>query len=306
MDSRFSKYVYVFLVAFVVVAFGIKMRNSRGVSKANQDKTLGIQAEQTGSSPNSGVDSKLKEAYDDLVTLGTNYGDSSSNSDWSRNSGTYWNRIMYAATWDPGGTATESDVATGKTFYSGSDGRTMKTGTGGDTLDYSEQQYVSYVDGVSGDYEGEESTWTNTNTTSGSEVWYDTRAGLYWSDDLGTSTNDFTVASCDFFTTDPRGDYDGSDGDCGNAINACANLSLAANEGGSADTDWYLSTIKELNQAYINGFYNQAGSTFAQQNGFWSSTERSSTTAWKDTFHTGRTYYNNKTSSEYMRCVRRD
>ena len=321
MNIRFTKFLYVVFIISVGFMFILKLKHDRNheiywknASQKNEEKTLGLKAEQTGSSPDSGVTSKLKQAYDFLDTKGTNYGDSQTSS-WKRSSGTYWNRIMYSATWGPGGTATEQDVLEGKTFYSGSNGRTIKTGTGGDSLDYSLQQYVKQVDSVSGDYTGEESTWTNTNSTSGSEVWYDTRTGLYWArSEPTTLTNSFSSPStgyCDFFNTGTyptRGEYgtSGTDPDCGNAINACATLSLASTQGESADTDWYLPSQKELIQAYISGMYNQAGSTFTTANDFWSSTERSSTTTWKDNFSVGRTYFNDKTSSTATRCVRRD
>jgi hypothetical protein len=271
-------------------------------------------AEQSGSSPDSGgATSVLVGGYNLLVSKGTNYG-SSSSPDWTNDWGTYWNRIMYSATWEPDGTATANDVLSGKTFYAGSANRTIKTGTlPSNTVDYSLEQYAAIEDGDSGDYEGEEGAWTNTNTTSGSEVWYDTRTGLYWSRSEPATTNDFTISSCDFFTTDPRGDYDGSDSDCGNAINACADLSLPANEGESDDTDWYLPSQKEMIEAYNDGIANQTESPFKYQIGAdwgWSSTEDSqdSTYAWKSFLSKGRMYGGSlkASSSNSVFCVRRD
>ncbi|MBW6441579.1 DUF1566 domain-containing protein, partial [Patescibacteria group bacterium] len=96
---------------------------------------------------------------------------------------------------------------------------------------------------------------------------------------------------------------------CGDAINACATLSLASQEGQSADTDWYLPSQVELKRAYDNGVYNQAGSTFTTTSNFWSSTEYSSdsTSAWFVYLHSGDTnYYYGKTYSNAVRCVRRD
>ena len=48
-------------------------------------------------------------------------------------------------------------------------------------------------------------------------------------------TNQFTISACDFFTTTPRGNYDGSDPDCGDAINTCGTLALDADGDGTAD-----------------------------------------------------------------------
>jgi hypothetical protein len=273
-------------------------------------------AEQSGSSPDTGgAQSILVKTYKALVSKGTTYG-SSSSPDWTNDWGTYWNRIMYSATWEPDGTATSSDVLSGKTFYSGLNNRTIQTGTASPSsfggIDYSLYQYVEYDDNYTGDYEGEESTWTNTNSTSGSEVWYDTRTGLYWSYSLGTYTNIFSSPSsgyCDFFDSEPRGTYDGSDADCGNAINACGTLSLASTQGESADTDWYLPSHKEQHMAYVNGIYNQAGATFTTTNSFFSSTEHTSSSsyAWHINFHTGYTRHAFKTFTiYYIRCVRRD
>jgi len=176
-------------------------------------------------------------------------------------------------------------------------------------VDYSPQQYVAYDDSKTEDYEGEESTWTNTNALSGSEVWYDTRTGLYWSRMLsGSYSNSFTISSCNFYTSTPRGSYNGSDADCGNAINACGTLSLASTQGQSAKTDWYLPSQKELKQAYRDGMYNQTDTAFVTASEFWSSTEFSgnSTRAWFEYLGSGNANVFNKTNSYAVRCVRRD
>ena len=244
-------------------------------STGTKDNLSPVQAEQTGSSPESGATSRLKQVYDWLVAKSDpDYGGTQPG-DWSFDFGTYWNRILYSAFWEPDGTATESDVADGKTFYSGSNNRVKKTGAASSTFPgASDQQYVQYDDYSGSDYTGEEPTWTNTNALSGSEVWYDTRTGLYWSRMLsGSYSNSFTISSCNFYTSTPRGSYNGSDADCGNAINACGTLSLASTQGESADTDWYLPSQKELDGAYIDGIYNKAGNPFTTTSLFWSSTE---------------------------------
>ena len=275
-------------------------------------------AEQAGSSPDSGLTkSVISTGYDFLTSKGTNYG-SSSSPDWTYNWGTYWNRIMYSATWEPNGTATESDVLSGKTFYSGLNNRTIQTGTASSfDIDYSPQQFVQYDDNHASDYTGEESTWINTNSSSGNEVWYDTRTQLYWARSQPTTlTNSFSspsTGSCDFFNTGTyptRGSYgtSGTDPACGNAINACAILSLASNEGESADTDWYLPSQKELDGAYIDGIYNQTTAAFTTTSFYWSSTERSdnSSDAWVEFLNGGYAYGYDKTNPNAVRCVRRD
>ncbi len=239
-----------------------------------------VEAEKTGSSPESGATSKLKQGYDFLVSKGANYGDSQP-SDWPFSiTSTYWKRILYSALWSPtDGTATESDVLSGKTFYS--DSRTKKTGTNVNISYFPSEQYVQYDDAHASDYTGEESTWVKTSSASGANVYQDTRTGLYWSSSIGSYTNGFSSPSsgyCPFFSSTPRSSYGTSstDPDCGNAINACAVLSLSSKDGQPADTDWYLPSQKELKQAYIDGIYNQAGSSFTGTSSFWSSTENSS------------------------------
>ena len=267
-----NKGIYTYIVVFLI--FGISFYFIL---------TKNTKAEQMGSSPDTwGAQSVIMRSYNALVSKGTNYG-SSSSPDWTANQGTYWNRIIYSATWEPDGTATEQDVLSGKTFYSGLNNRTIRTGTfSNPTIDYSLQQFVDYDDAHASDYTGEESTWINTNSSSGNQVWYDTRTGLYWARSQPTTlTNSFSSPStgvCDFFNTGTyptRGSYgtSGTDPACGNAINACAVLSLASTEGQLAKTDWYLPSQKELKEAYANGIYNKAGATFTTTSNFWSSTE---------------------------------
>ncbi len=281
--------------------------------KTNKNDVKDIKAETSGSSPESGATSKLKTAYDFLVSKGTNYGDSQP-SDWIYPSyGTYWNRILYAASWEPDGTATEADVVEGKTFYSGSNNRVQKTGTAqaGTSPGAYYEQFVQYDDAHASDYTGEESTWTRTNSATGEEVWYDTRTQTYWArSEPATKTNSFTISSCDFYTSTPRGSYGTSstDPDCGNAINACAVLSLATHTGQTAKTDWYLPSQKELDGAYIDGIYNQTTTAFTTTSNFWSSTEFSdnSSNAWYERLNYGLASFSTKTLGTAVRCVRRD
>lgn len=251
-------------------------------------------AEQSSGTPDSGEDSILKETYDNLKGLGYGSEDGSY--------GGMWNRIISAANWVPNGTVSEDTVVSGYTFYDES--RTEKTGT----LDFPSYEVQSLQAKDFRDSNGSDSwsSWTKTNTTP--EVWYDGRTGLYWSASQGSKTNQFTISACDFFTTTPRGNYDGSDPDCGDAINTCGTLALDADGDGTADTSWYLPTQAELMQVYLNGIYLATSTAWVTGNDFWSSTENQHiySIAWYTTLYPGSTYYNLKTTSYSVRCVLRD
>lgn len=289
--------------------------------------------------PDSGATSRIKTLDDALTILGVGSTASGGWGDW----GAMWNRIYSAGIWDAvlgdattgevflgkkfyaganrtlltgtfsfTGDAAVGDVVTGKTFYAGNS--TKQTGTGPVLIDFSLQQYSAIDDhgGPNGsgaeDYQGEESIWTSDVTN----VWKDTRTGLYWSDNKGSKPNNFTLASCPFFTTEPRSNYNGTDttncGAANNAINYCATL----NFGGK--TDWYLPSQKELMQAYIDGMNNKAGTTlanaasFTTTNYFWSSSELSAgaTYGWRVNLDYSYTDNAAKGNSNPVRCVRRD
>jgi len=228
-----------------------------------------------------------------------------------------------------GGTATPGDVASGSTFFGANQSDwTLQTGTF-TVIDYSKQSLIDYDDykdtsGTTGEEIGEEAVWTETagnmdgDCMDANDVCKDERTGLYWSDKYGsTASNSFTLADCAFFTSDPRGDYDGTDTDCGNvgsdaeesAINYCATLSLDSNNDGTDETDWYLPSQKELMQAYIDGAENNivnAGPDSPYS--YWSSTEYSynSSYAWDVLLYLGHVRRSTKTTLFWVRCVRRD
>ena len=233
-------------------------------------------AEQSSGTPNSEVNSVLKETYDTLVSSG--YGSETGSN------GAMWNRIISSANWVPNTDLTVGDVMKSKTFYE--DSRTIKTGT----LDFPKytDQSLQAKDYRDSNASSTWSTWTKTNTSP--EVWLDTRTGLYWGPkQAGTYTNEFTIASCDFFSTTPRGDYNGLDTDCGNAINICGTLSLDANGDSTPETKWYLPTQAELMQAYLNGIYLGTNSAWVTVDNYWSSTESQSfsTYAWYTSLSNG-------------------
>ena len=230
------------------------------------------------------------------------------------NSGT-----LLTGTWTFLGDAAVDQVLEGKKFYSNSGTLLTGTYTPPTPIDFSNMQYSTYDDYAGGDYlgwggtltddyQGEESEWSNMSV--GEDIaWRDERTGVYWSADQGTMSNIFTMASCDYFTSIPRSSYDGSDSDCGLAINYCATLDFAGR------TDWYLPSQKELMQAYIDGIYNQAGideasaAAFVTDNYYWSSSEVSgnSNYAWIVLLNAGDTDVYDKTNSSLgVRCVSRD
>ncbi len=292
------RYKYAFsIITIIFIFFGLL-----------QVKTY-VLAEQSGSSPESGVTSRIKTIYDSLVSL-THGSDSAGG--WG-NWGVMWNRIRSAAEWVPTGDATEADVANGITFYNTS--RTQKTGIASLAPDWSTFSLQDYEDcrgpvcsgSIDEDTQVEEATWLNTAGSVTTGVWKDTRTGLYWTVSQGLFTNVFTRESCDFFTTTPRGSYAGGEIDCGDAINACANLSLEAVTGSGTKTDWYLPSQKEMQIAYIDGIYN-TNSTFTTTNSFWTSTASAygPGTAWTAELSGG--YVNDRGAGSLyrVRCVRRD
>ena len=189
MEEKHLKYLFIPAVLIIITILIVTSREGyddkgnkdiNNVSKSNEvGSALGLSAEQTGSSPESGATSKLKQAYDWLDAKGANYGDSQP-SDWPYTHSTYWQRIIYSAMWEPDGTATESDVLSGKTFYSGLNNRVQKTGTGEYQIPsfFEQQSLIEYDDYESGDSSEdsalEESSWTSPATN----VWLDTRTGL--------------------------------------------------------------------------------------------------------------------------------
>jgi len=251
-------------------------------------------AEQSGSSPDSQVDSILMETYNTLEGLG--YG-----SEVGSN-GPIWSRIISSSTWVPEAGLSEGDVKNGVEFYEGT--RTLKTGSM-KFIDWEKQSLLQVDNRDLTDY-GETGSWIKTNTTT--EVWYDEVTGLYWSPIQGSMTNEFTRSTCPFYSTIPRGNYNGGDATCGNAINTCATLSLATHTGESAKTNWYLPSQLELMQAYINGIYKKTSTTWVGTSYYWSSTESqaNSGNAWYTILSNGNAINTTKGTSYSVRCVFRD
>ena len=171
---------------------------------------LNVFAETSGSSPESSTSSRIKTAYDWLVVKGINYG-STDAPDWDSATtypwGTWWNRIMESAAWEPDGSATAGDIPSGFTFYAGNGDRTQKTGTlfqNQALMDYDDWNCAnnnaeSATACAAGDseYTGEEGTWTLkasggtavsvtdnsvTVTIASNKVYQDGWTKLYWTD----------------------------------------------------------------------------------------------------------------------------
>lgn len=196
----------------VLTALGLALAFTTGLAVHTFMQPIdNVQAEQVGSSPESGVDSRIKQAYDFLVGKGANYGDAA-NADWTENWGTMWNRIMAAASWVPSGDAAASEVVAGKTYYTGN--RELKTGTlelgtyaaGGMLQGHATQRYQYDNNGYG--------TWTEVVATGGTpasvtangstvtlestRVMQDDRTGLIWTDSSnGGVHNNFTWVAGD-------------------------------------------------------------------------------------------------------------
>ena len=210
---------------------------------------LNVFAEKSGSSPESDTSSRIKTAYDWLVVKGINYG-STDAPDWDSATtypwGTWWNRIMASAAWEPDGSATAGDIPSGFTFYAGNGDRTQKTGTlfqNQALMDYDDWNCAknnaeSATDCASGDseYTGEEGTWTLkasggtavsvtdnsvTVTIASNKVYQDGWTKLYWTDANSGGNivdNEFAYVdgddrtnpsgnSCNFNSTGTANDY---------------------------------------------------------------------------------------------------
>lgn len=272
-----------------------------------------VLAEQINNTPESGAVSRIKAIYDSLLSSG--YGSDSAGSwgDW----GAIWNRIRSSAEWTPQGNATANDVISGKTFYSNS--RELSTGTAPEAVDYSLQALEMWDDLSESDFEDEESTWSNTYVLdeTGIGVWRDERTGLYWTTPLSTQYSNYfdSWGYCSFFGSDEMTNnelldshhlYDGSDEDCGEAINACGLLSHKLNSGDAASsTNWYLPSIKEIMQAYQDGIYNN---TTIRPSYVWAASgiDGWSTYAYVGDFSYGWIEYRSKSTAMDTVCVARE
>ncbi len=247
-------------------------------------KTQISSAEQSGSSPESGSNSRMKTIYDVLVSAG--YGSDSDTPDWGAN----WNRIKTAANWVPTGDAVATDVRSGKTFFNTS--RSVQTGTMIAATPCSTQQY----------YDSHPSANVSNNCNLGWITYgypvdgddkQDPRTGLVWSQGLKNNAGsvEFTTSPLTTWTWTAAGS---NNIEVGNKTAA----EICTDRGNG----WRLPTQKELFQAYVDGAYYNLSNTGSY---FWSQTYTNTTANYYAlTFSTGYggTYVG--TTNQSIRCVR--
>lgn len=273
----FKKSTLIWVIALILVTIA----SSVGI-------TAKVMAEQSGGSPESGVTSRIKSLYDDLVAL--SYGSDVDAPDW----GAYWNRIKTSAKWVPNGAVTVTDVKAGITFYNTS--RTQAIGTYPNPTSCSTQAYHdSYGPPVT-----EETncslTWTSPGGASGTDK-EDPRTDLIWSYPLyrNGTVIEFSNSTNTSFSWDNS--HANNQGITAPVAGNRTAIQLCADQGNG----WRLPTQKELMQAYIDGsFWNLN----QPSNVFWSATEYSAANAWNVTLNNGTTTVTTKTSTTRVRCVR--
>jgi hypothetical protein len=242
---------------------------------------MGWAEQQQGGSPDSGRTSIIRTLYDELVTLG--YG-SDAPGVWGDYTAV-WNRVFSASI--------EDRIL----LYGHLDTQNWNL--------YGLQRLVGHDDSLI-DQLGHEnytkkssSFWIQIYEDTDGEIWMDGRTGLYWSDVQDASiSNDFDMGDCSFFDG-ARGEYGGEDSDCGDAINFCANLDLAGR------SNWYLPSMDEIYQAYLNGIYLRTRDDFTNTNYLWTSTEHSGTSSegWRLKISSPDSSVATKTGTNSIRCV---
>lgn len=244
-----------------------------------------IRAEQSGGSPESGADSRLKQLADSLVTLSYGDPDNGAIGDW----GEYWNRISSAAQ-DPFNDAKVNGL------------------TNGGNTDFPQSVGGIHDDTTlpSGSYTAD---WTTCNVgnnycDTGETIAEkrDENTGLVWSQRISSSANWFTANNCAY----PNG-LPGDDGTCNtNGEVACQCVKRTESKTGceaQGDGNWRLPYQKENMMAYIDGGAAALSNTAAN---YWSSTTHSNGTqnAWSTSLSTGLTTHTTKTNTNSFRCVR--
>lgn len=276
------------------------------VSLAVAHLIRGVLAEQSGDSPESGIDSRLTTITEKLEELGHGSTAAGSWGDW----GAAWNRIYSAAT-----------VPFAHVLSKG-----LKNGGGTNILNCPAEksdpfcfpQALGGVDDYNNNGPIPTDTYQQTWTACNSDNNYcglgnkdgniaeklDPNTGLIWSSSIGNG-NWFWANSCVY----PNG-LSGDDGTCdtnGEVACVCVKRSAGAKTGceGRAENGggWRLPYQKELLQAYIDGSRGNLSNAHAS---YWSGTTYSSLTqnAWYTSLSSGYTGSNNKRNSNSVRCVR--
>ncbi|MEI7918444.1 MAG: DUF1566 domain-containing protein [Candidatus Saccharibacteria bacterium] len=242
--------------------------------------------EQVGGAPESGSTSHISSLYTALQSSG--FGSDADTPDW----GATWNRIKTSAQWTPNGTATASDVASGKTFY-GSD-RTQNTGTltapGNCPTQEHQDSYGAPITQTTNCTDTV--AWTvPSGSIAGSEK-QDNRTGLIWSNLVYKSSNTaiFSLSSGTDWSWNATLDNNVAVGGK-TAITLCSSMG----------DGWRLPTQKELQQAYIDGsFFNLSQSV----NSFWSSTSYNGDSSWLVALSDGFMVSSGQSNTSHVRCVR--
>lgn len=247
-----------------------------------------VKAEQSGSSPESGVNSRMTTLASALTSL--NYGATASGSwgDW----GVSWNRI-YSASIKPFNDAVAKGLKNG--------GNTDYPKSVGGIDDYNNNGIIpsdSYQSSWIVCNTGNNYCGTGRSVAEKQEV----NTGLVWSPRISSSATWFNANNCQY----PNG-LPGDDGVCNtNGEVACLCVKLTSSKTGCEaydDGSWRLPTQKELMMSYIDGSWAQLTNA---ANFFWSATTYSNGTyqAWTIYQGNGYTNYYYKTSSFSVRCVR--
>lgn len=241
-----------------------------------------IRAEQTGSSPESGADSRLKQLADALTTL--DYGSTASGSwgDW----GAYWNRINAAAR------GTFNDAKANGTYNGGNADYPQSVGGIHDATTLPTGSYRSI--------------WTtcnvgNTycNTGNAQAEKQDANTGLVWSARISSGANWFTANNC---AQPGSAENPGSCVAHGDVACKCVKLTSSKTGCEALGTGWRLPYQKELMMAYIDGSAEFLSNSAAN---YWSGTTNTTTTvnSWFTTLNNGNTGNTTKTYTNAFRCV---
>ncbi len=247
-------------------------------------------AEQSGSSPTSSSDSRMKRLVDNLTA--SNYGDPNGtvlSEDW----GESWNRIGSAAQ------APFNDaVANGLTNGGNTDFPQDKGGIhDADPLPSGSYHSDWIVCGSGNNYcDTGDSTMESTF-----QARMDTNTGLIWSKRISSSDNWFTANNCAQPGSGANPGACASNGDPG-----CKCVKLTTGKTGceaQGDGGWRLPYQKELMQAYIDGSSQYLPDNAAYH---WSGTTNTTNTqnAWYTNLSNGNTNNNTKTNTNSFRCVR--
>ncbi len=242
-----------------------------------------IRAEQTGSSPESEADSRLKQLADALTTL--DYGSTAAGSwgDW----GAYWNRINAAAR------GTFNDAKANGTYNGGNADYPQSVGGIHDATTLPTGSYLASWTTCN-----EANTYCNTSNAQAEKQ--DANTGLVWSARISSAANWFTANNC---AQPGSAENPGSCVAHGDVACKCVKLISSKTGCEALGTGWRLPYQKELMMAYIDGsaeFLSNSAATY------WSGTTSTTVTnnAWYTHLSSGVTYNLTKTTATYsFRCV---